>query len=386
MALDKLVDSTQLNGALTATANAIRAKTGDSGTITWNSSTGFANAISDIQTGGRVVITDTQDSHGGTIKTITTSDSPIVLQEKTGIIPGISSITVTPDNGYNGMTSVQINGDANLVPVNIAKNISIFGVTGTLDINIVNALIEKTISGTYENINVTTIGKGAFAFCSNLTSVNFPACTKVDSYAFSECQSLTTATFPVCTEIGSYAFFDCLSLTTISFPACTTIYNNAFGWCSNLISINFPVCTSIYASAFSYCSSLTTVNIPSCISIGQYAFYSCANLTSVNFPECKLIYNYAFGSCYNLTTASFSKVTTIYYSAFRSCYNLISLYLMNSSVAYLYNSSAFDSTPIGGYTTSTNGVYGSIYVPASLLAAYQSSTNWVYFSSRMVGI
>ena len=52
MAVDKLVDSTQLNAALTATANAIRAKTGSSVSIPWNLSTGFQTAVDEIPTGG----------------------------------------------------------------------------------------------------------------------------------------------------------------------------------------------------------------------------------------------------------------------------------------------------------------------------------------------
>ena len=48
MALDKLVDSTQLDGALTATANAIRSKTGSSDTIAWDATNGFKNAIEAI--------------------------------------------------------------------------------------------------------------------------------------------------------------------------------------------------------------------------------------------------------------------------------------------------------------------------------------------------
>lgn len=54
MALDKIVDSSKLNAALTATANAIRAKTGDSDTIAFDmtTSTGFAAAVADISGGG----------------------------------------------------------------------------------------------------------------------------------------------------------------------------------------------------------------------------------------------------------------------------------------------------------------------------------------------
>ena len=48
--------------------------------------------------------------------------------------------------------------------------------------------------------------------------------------------------------------------------------------------------------------------------------------------------------------------------------------------------STFTSTPIAGYTTSTGGVYGSIFVPASLYDRYISATNWVTYSSRFVSV
>ena len=51
MAVDKLVDSAQLDGALTATANSIRGKTGDSSQIAWDMTTGFKDAIDGIPSG-----------------------------------------------------------------------------------------------------------------------------------------------------------------------------------------------------------------------------------------------------------------------------------------------------------------------------------------------
>ena len=97
-------------------------------------------------------------------------------------------------------------------------------------------------------------------------------------------------------------------------------------------------------------------------SIGPGAFAYCFSLTSVSFPVCTYIGSYAF----------------------RYCYNLISLTLGGSTVCSLPYSNAFTPTPIGGYSTSA-GRYGSIYVPASLLASYKAATNWSYFSSRFVG-
>lgn len=67
MPYDKLIDSAQLDGALSATANAIRAKRGDASPISWNATTGFASAISAIS-GGAKVATGTFNTNGGLLK------------------------------------------------------------------------------------------------------------------------------------------------------------------------------------------------------------------------------------------------------------------------------------------------------------------------------
>ena len=166
------------------------------------------------------------------------------------------------------------------------------------------------------------------------------------------------------TKIGVSAFLSCSSLTSVNFPSCTYISGYAFSGCSNLSTANFPACKTISTSAFAGCYNLTSVNFPSCIIIGGYAFISCRSLPAASFPMCQSIDG----------------------GAFSKCYKLLSLYLTGSSIPSLTASTVFYSTPIAGYTASTGGVYGSIYVPASLLTAYQSATNWAYFSDRFVAI
>ena len=230
--------------------------------------------------------------------------------------------------------------------------------------------------------SISFIGSSAFFSCHSLASVNFPVCTDIGYFAFGGCASLTSVSFPACMSIESYAFGGCTSLASVDFPACTYIGDGAFTNCRSLTSISFPVCTYIGGNAFANCSSLTSVDFPACTSIESYAFVSCSSLTSANFPACSSIGDFAFNSCRSLISVSFPSCTNIEDNAFRYCYNLVSLYLLASSVCVLYNSNAFLSTPIGGYSAS-EGRYGSVFVPASLVDAYKTATNWSYFSDRI---
>lgn len=142
--------------------------------------------------------------------------------------------------------------------------------------------------------------------------------------------------------------------------------------------------------AFASCASLTSVNLPNCKRLGISVFYSCTGLTTISCPELTTLGSSCFMNCQNLSSIKFDKVlTTIPTAAFQSCYNLLSVTLATDSMGMLtglQNNDAFISTPISNYTTSTGGVYGSIYVPFSLLASYKTATNWVNYSNRMVGI
>ena len=65
--------------------------------------------------------------------------------------------------------------------------------------------------------SVTSIGDGAFSFCTSLTSVTIPySVTSIGRHAFQGCTSLTSVTIPnSVTLIDSCAFEDCTSLTDV---------------------------------------------------------------------------------------------------------------------------------------------------------------------------
>lgn len=69
-------------------------------------------------------------------------------------------------------------------------------------------LIEKSISGDYENRTATAVGNYAFKDCDSLTSVYFQAATSVGAGAFENCGALKKAAFVKQISIGSSAFMN----------------------------------------------------------------------------------------------------------------------------------------------------------------------------------
>ena len=136
-----------------------------------------------------------------------------------------------------------------------------------------NAFGVNIVSNTYDAENerwvikfdgdVTTIGEGAFEYCSRLTSVTIQdSVTSIGECAFSDCSRLTSVTIPdSVTSIGDSAFRGCSSLTSVTIPdSVTTIGEGAFEYCSRLTSVTIPdSVTSIGDSAFRGCSRLTSV-------------------------------------------------------------------------------------------------------------------------------
>lgn len=247
MAFDKVIDSTQLDAAMTYTAGRIRAKTGSADQIAWNSAKGFGDAID--------AIADSFD----------------------------------------------------------------------------DAIIQRTISGTYSNDRITTVGTCAFLGCFNLTAIDLPNVTQVKRNAFESCKYLQTTNLPKVTEFDRGVFLNS-AIQQADFPLVTTIGNGCFNMATNLTSANLPLVTALPIDAFRSSS---------------------------------------------IQTADFSAVTNINRTAFTDCQHLETLIIRTPSVCVISDISiALRGSKIAAGT-------GYIYVPDNLVDSYKTATNWVALANQI---
>ena len=78
---------------------------------------------------------------------------------------------------------------------------------------------------------VTSIGQGAFEYCTSLQSITIASSvTSIDYCAFNYCTALETITIPNSVEtIGNYAFSDCKSLESITVSPTNSNYSSKSG-------------------------------------------------------------------------------------------------------------------------------------------------------------
>ena len=216
--------------------------------------------------------------------------------------------------------------------------------------SITSAVIPSTVTYNSTTYSLTSIGGGAFYYCSSLTSVTIPnSVTSIGEEAFAGCSSLTTPVYNAhcfaymptsfkgayvipegIKQIAGGAFSGCSSLTSITIPnSVTSIGDAAFYKCSSLTSVTIPnSVTSIGGSAFSDCTSLRSVTIPNSVTkIGAHVFYGCSSLTSITIPNSVTsIDYYAFGYCSSLTSITIpNSVRYIGYAIFVGCSALTSI-------------------------------------------------------------
>lgn len=252
-------------------------------------------------------------------------------------------------------------------------------------------LKDNLLSVDISNINVTTIGKGAFCSCKNLTGpINIPeGVVSIEGDAFYECENITSlyipstvtnidiswihGTFEFCGNLDSivvnpnnqyyYSESNCLirtadkvllrgSNTSIIPQGITKLSFYAFSNSSRLTSINIPASViELYGASFSNCSGLTDITVDSnntvyndgggkkCIVQGTTLIVGCKNTTIPS--NITIIDTHAFSRRTGMTSISLpSTLTTIKGNAFNDCYDLTGTLTIPSNVTTL-ESNAF---------------------------------------------
>ena len=249
-----------------------------------------------------------------------------------------------------------------------------------------NVVIPEEVTFMNRTRKVTSIGDGAFAGCSGLTSVTIGnSVTSIGDYAFEGCYGLTSVTIPnSVTSIETEAFSGCFGLTSVTIGSgVTSIGDNAFDGCYGLTSITIPnSVTTIGNYVFYCCFGLTSVTIGSGVtSIGNYAFYCCFGLTSITIPN---------------------SVTSIGSSAFRGCSGLTSVTIGNSVksignyafdgvdlttvVSLIENPFVIEGKSSSSRAFSVNTFYNAtLYVPVGTIDKYKATNGWKDFAYIVEG-
>lgn len=221
--------------------------------------------------------------------------------------------------------------------------------------------------------SLQTIGKGAFANCTELRTATLPFLgnareTKQDGYTWVfENSVVPTVTLLDITRVTKKTFAGGETvLTTVILPDdVTKLEENAFKGFTALRTVELPAeLTAIGKNAFRDCNNLIDIILPSKLrTIDDNAFRGCSKLTTVVFPEgFDSLGVGAYQDCINLTTigdaytnVSFpSSLRVIPQAAFKNCQNLRNVNLTDSSLTHI-GAYAFAGTKVAALGSLTFG-------------------------------
>ena len=239
------------------------------------------------------------------------------------------------------------------------------------------------------DLQVSTIGAGAFSGNANITSVVLPGVTKLSPYAFADCTRLASVTLGQLTEIGEYAFANTALTEAPSFDALSVIGDYAFSG-SSLTSVTLPDGIKVGRGAFSECRKLHTVKVGNNVELGNSAFalntYTSMKIEAVASPDdiFTTIYHVAFES--PLTSLSIGDNARIGDRAFFGAVKLQSVTLGNGvSIGdyAFYNAASLSEidlsrvTSIGAFAFSGE-VYNDYYDEALTSPVVDVNGEYVY--------
>lgn len=205
---------------------------------------------------------------------------------------------------------------------------------------------------------VTEIGERAFSNCLNLVSIVLStSLQKISNAMLQGCRSLTEITIPASvTEIGQDAFGG-TGITHIIIPATVTVLGqNVLTQCSSLATIDIQANVTEIPASFAIESGRTSITLPNTVRmIGDAAFATgSASLTEITIP---------------------ASVTSIGADAFAQPNFMTTITCLATAPPTMGNLSSFQ---IGDNTV--------IKVPSASVAAYKAATNWSDYADQIVGV
>ena len=288
-----------------------------------------------------VVITEEQDSHGGTIVNVDTGrklvkfidyDGTVVASRTRAEIDAMTSDSDLPANPtHEGLTAqgwnwtvAQLKSQLSAMP-NQDVIVGQMYVTTSGDTEIDVEFVDEAALSPYFRCTVNgtiTIDWGDETTPDTVTGTSLTS-AKNTQHVYA-----TTGEYTITIHVtsGTWAFYSgSETYSTLHKNSSTTNYNLIYSRCIKAIRIGNGI-TSIKSYAFNNCTSVKSITVPSSVvDIGSYAFRNCFSLLSITIPTGNTgIYDGTFYACRLAKFISIpSNITIIYTYAFRDCYNLI---------------------------------------------------------------
>ena len=341
---------------------------------------------------------------------------PALLQEKTATIVQNGSQTITPDEGFDGMSSVQIN--AAITGESSAIDFSSIGYDAELSAEVNSKMNDdvaysKTLYDAWNPRDTSAFRlyiddkKLVYAPKIDTSNVNdmesmFSGCTSLQTVPFYNTSNVfrMTRMFYGCSRLTSVQLFDtsnvkimdymftgCTSLTSVPLfdTSKVTTMHSMFDGCSGLTSIPLFDTSNVtdMEDIFSDCSSLTTVPLfdTSKVTDMTRMFFNCSNLTSIPSFDTRNVTDTQnmFYGCQSLTSVpelDTRNVTSVY-GMFSYCSKLTTI----EGISFKSESaSTMSSSYLVGYSTNTSirkAVFKDIgYQSTAVQFNTESIINW----------